>query len=425
MTEAALATPSKSKKAPDHNGFGAKAVDVDIERGHVQRTDLSGLKPQLTRLQLNNFRSYRSQSIDFDGRPVTFSGENGAGKTNILEALSLLGPGRGMRSARLHEYPRLEGDGSWAISLRLDDGEDERVLGVGAFAQTPERRQCRIDGRAATGPTAFTALVRFLWLTPAQDRLFMEGASDRRRFFDRMISAHDGGFRKTANAYEQSMRQRQKLLEAGRHDETWLTALEQQMAEHGVAIADARRSMALILAEQDIAGSDGLFPAADIALEGEIEAALVNFTAGEVEDDFAERLKRGRGLDREAGRCLYGPHRSDLIVGHRPKARPARLCSTGEQKALLIGLVLANASALVSRRHQSAGKAATDTTPLVLLLDEIAAHLDEERRARLFDILEGLEFPVFMTGADHSLFSAWGERAQHFSVTENKVQHRL
>lgn len=410
MTGAAVSLTEKMDQ------FGSQGVP-DQGRVHSNQPHHShsiGLK----RITLTNFRSYASMSMALDGRPVTLTGENGAGKTNILEALSLLGPGRGLRSARLNELARLEGDGAWAVSLRVDDGEDERILGVGATVDIPDRRQCRIDGETASGPTAFTALMRFLWLTPAQDRLFMEGASERRRFFDRMVAAHDPGFSKIANSYEQAMRQRQKLLEAGSHDARWLDALEQQMAEFGVAIADARRSMALTLVAQDVSGADDLFPAADIALEGELEAALVNFPACDVEDDYAERLQKGRHFDREAGRALRGPHRSDLIVGHRPKGRPARLCSTGEQKALLIGLVLANAKALAKNR--SSGNY-HDDAPLILLLDEIAAHLDVDRRACLFDILDELAFPVFMTGTDRSLFEAWDQRAQHFNVSDSAV----
>ncbi len=393
----------------------------------VQNSLVSSYK--IRHMTLTDFRSYPMLDVAFDGRPVTLTGENGAGKTNILEALSLLGPGRGLRGARLSELARLEGTGGWAVSLRLNDGgrdhnldaeDDELALGVGAIAHAPDRRVCRIEGQNASGPSAFISYLRFLWLTPAQDRIFMEGASDRRRFFDRMVSAHDAGFSQLTNAYELAMRQRQKLLETGNRDDGWLSALECQMAENGVAIADARRAMAVLLVGQDVAGADGVFPAADISLEGDIEAALTHRPAIDVEDDFAARLKYQRGLDRDAGRALYGVHRSDLVVGHRRKARPARLCSTGEQKALLIGLVLANAKALAEKRQSCHDRAA-----FILLLDEIAAHLDEERRACLFDILDGLGFQVFMTGTDRSLFTAWGERAQHFTVADGILNETI
>ena len=370
---------------------------------------------------MTDFRSYASFSVQLDGRPVAIAGENGAGKTNILEALSLLGPGRGLRGARLSELARLQGPGSWAVAIRVDDGEDNRALGVGTDSHSPDRRVCRLDGRSVSGPSAFLDLVRFLWLTPAQDRLFVEGASDRRRFFDRIVLTHQPTLSRVSTAYEQAMRQRQKLLEMRSRDNGWLTALEQQMAEAGVAIADARRETAKLLMAHDVAGTEGVFPAADIALEGDVEASLSTAASADVEDMVVERLKYQRAHDQEAGRALFGPHRSDLIVGHRPKGQPARLCSTGEQKALLIGMVLANGRALSSAPASAGNKGAGRTAPLVLLLDEIAAHLDPDRRACLFNILDGLGFPVFMTGTDHDLFAAWGARAQHLTIREGKA----
>lgn len=370
------------------------------------------------RLTLTDFRSYARAEIALDGRPVVLAGPNGAGKTNILEALSLIGPGRGLRTARLDELPRIEGTGGWAVAARLEAAGDERKLGVGASADAPDRRQCRLDDASVSGPSAFADCVRFLWLTPAQDRLFVEGAGERRRFLDRMTLAHDPAHGRAANAYEQAMRSRQRLLEERSRDEAWLAALEAQMAEAGVAIAASRRDMASALAAAevaDIADVESAFPGADIALEGHIETMLASAPAAEVEEAFAARLKANRRADAEAGRALIGPHRSDLLVTHRTKGRPARLCSTGEQKALLVGLVLANARALyLASRFR--GRA-----PLILLLDEIAAHLDEKRRAALYDILSALGFQAFMTGTDHSLFSAWGGRAQSFSVADGEI----
>ena len=367
---------------------------------------------RLRRLALTDFRSYAHAEMALDGRPVTLSGANGAGKTNILEAISLIGPGRGLRSARLDELPRVEGPGGWAVSARLEQNDDEARLGVGVTASTPERRVCRIEESAASGPSAFTDYMRLLWLTPAQDRLFMEGAGERRRFLDRMALAHDPAHGRAANAYEKAMRQRQRLLDERSRDESWLTALEAQMAEAGVAVAAARRDTALMLASTDIGAETGVFPSAEISLEGVLEAALDNRPAADVEDDYVDRLKNQRRADMEAGRALLGPHRSDLVVVHREKGRPARLCSTGEQKALLIGLVLANARAL-SQRPGGA--------PLIMLLDEIAAHLDEGRRAALFDILDEIGFQTFMTGTDQSLFSGWKTRAQSFAVADGAI----
>ncbi len=371
----------------------------------------AGKRARITRLAVTDFRSYARVEIAFDGRPAAISGPNGAGKTNILEAISLLGPGRGVRGAKLDELPRIGGAGGWAVSARVDDGEDERRFGVGAVASNPSRRICRIDD-ADAGPGALAEHLRFMWLTPAQDRLFMEGAGDRRRFLDRMTLAHDPAHGKRSNAYEQAMRQRQRLLEEGGRDEGWLSAVETQMAEAGVAIAAARRTMVSRLAAAEVAPEESVFPSADIALDGELEAALAGAGRDDVEADFTEALRVKRRRDAEAGRALSGPHRSDLLVTHREKGRAAKLCSTGEQKALLIGLVLANARAL---------SLSDPNAPLILLLDEIAAHLDENRRAALFSILDDLGFQAFMTGTDKSLFEAWGSRAQHFNVSGGAV----
>lgn len=369
------------------------------------------------RLSLTDFRSYQKLDLDLDGRPVALSGPNGAGKTNLLEAISLLGPGRGVRQARLDELPRIGGAGGWAVSARLEcAGEarttDLRNLGVGSGDGEVERRICRIDGASASGPSAFADCLRLVWLTPAQDRLFVEGAGERRRFLDRMAMALDPAIARISNDYETAMRQRQRLLDEKSRDDAWISALELQMAENGVALAAARRDMAGALVAAAVEDEDAAFPAADIALEGEIEAALAYQPAAEVEEDFQARLRANRRIDGEAGRSLHGPHRSDLLVTHRAKGRPARLCSTGEQKALLIGLVLANARALSLK---------PDGAPLVLLLDEIAAHLDVDRRAALFDILCDLGFQCFMTGTDAALFDAWGDRAQAFDVKNGAV----
>ncbi len=362
---------------------------------------------RLTRLTLSDFRSYERLDLTLDGRPVALSGPNGAGKTNLLEAISLLGPGRGLRGARLEEIARKDGPGGWAVSARLSDGEDDRAIGVGAHASDEHRRIVRIDGAPAPGPATLAGMLRLLWLTPAQDRLFMESAGERRRFLDRMTLAHDPAHARAGNDYETAMRQRQRLLDEGCRDDRWLAALETQMAETGVALAAARRDMAGALAAAAVTADEGPFPAADIALDGEIEAMLAYAPAAEVEDDFAARLKASRPACANAGRALVGPHRSDFLVTHRAKGAPARLCSTGEQKALLIGLVLANARALSLR---------AGGPPLILLLDEIAAHLDEARRESLYDILGALGLQCVMTGTDASLFSAWRGRAQSFAV---------
>ena len=364
-----------------------------------------------TRLTLTDFRSYRSATIRFDGRPAAIAGPNGAGKTNLLEALSLLSPGRGLRRARLDELPRQGGAGGWAVAARLSDGDDELRLGVGADAARPDRRVCRIDDRSASGPGAFAEHIRFMWLTPAQDRLFMDGAGERRRFLDRLVLAHDPAHAKISAAYEQAMRQRQRLLDERSRDEEWLSVLERQMAESAVAMASARCAMVTRLAASAVA--EDAFPASDLALEGAIEGAFASAKPADIEDDFTALLAERRRADAEAGRATMGPHRSDLIVEHREKGHAARLCSTGEQKALLIGIVLAAAKA--------SQQAAAGDAPLILLLDEIAAHLDPDRRAALFDIIDRLGFQAFMTGTDHNLFDAWGSRAQRFEARDGAL----
>ncbi len=370
---------------------------------------------RLTRLTLSDFRSYERLDLALDGRAVALSGPNGAGKTNVLEAISLLGPGRGLRGARLEEIARKDGPGGWAVSARLSDGEDEQAIGVGAHAGEENRRVVRIGGAPAPGPAALAGKLRLLWLTPAQDRLFMEGVGERRRFLDRMTLAHDPAHARVANDYETAMRQRQRLLDEGCRDDRWLAAVETQMAETGVAIAAARRAMAGALAAAAVTEDEGDFPAADLALDGEIEAMLAN--AADVEDDFAARLKASRPACAAAGRALAGPHRSDFLVTHRAKGAPARLCSTGEQKALLVGLVLANARALALRAASH-----SKGPPLILLLDEIAAHLDEARREALYDILYALGLQCVMTGTDASLFDGWRGRAQSFAVSDGVIR---
>ena len=364
------------------------------------------------RLSLQNFRSYEKATFDFSEKFVVLTGRNGAGKTNILEALSLLGPGRGLRSARLDEMPRLGGNGAWAVSAKIGDEFEQASIGVGVQADNPDRRACRVDGQNVSGPSAFAEHIRMIWLTPASDRLFLEGASVRRRFLDRMTLAHDASHGKTASAFEKAMRQRQKLLEDRSTDAAWLEALEIQMAETGVAVAASRREMAATLAASKI-DTGGSFPSAGIALEGELETALSNLPAAEVEENYIKKLRDTRGLDTKAGRALSGPHRSDLLVTHRDKKQPAKLCSTGEQKALLLGLVLANALALSARPGGAA---------LVLLFDEVAAHLDEQRREALFNVLDTTNFQSFVTGTDRSLFEGWCRHTQNFAVDSGTAE---
>ena len=380
-------------------------------------------RTRLSRLVVTDFRSYARAELALDGRPIAFVGENGAGKTNLLEAVSLLSPGRGLRGAAYSEIARdvaQGGEGGWAVAatletetgpVRIGTGLEPDALKTPATSRTNARaRLVRIDGQTASGSGALAQHLRIVWLTPAMDRLFLEGASERRRFFDRLVMGFDPSHGTRVNAYERSLRERNRLLADEVGDTSWLGGLEEQMAEHGVAIAAARvETLARLRGALD-AASDTHFPRADIALDGELEAELANAAAVDVEENFRKRLAQMRGRDAAAGRTLDGPHRTDLAVRHVVKDREARLCSTGEQKALLIGIVLANARLLAAR----------GAAPL-LLLDEIAAHLDEERRHALFEEILGLNLQAFMTGTDPVLFAGFGSRAQTFRIARGAV----
>ncbi|MEP2828641.1 DNA replication/repair protein RecF [Parvibaculum sp.] len=366
----------------------------------------------LSRLVVTDFRSYARAELALDGRPVVLTGDNGAGKTNLLEAVSLLSPGRGLRGVPYAEIARDSGAGGWAVAatLETEDGAVRVGTGIEPGVETARSRQVRVDGEQA-GPSALAELVSVVWLTPAMDRLFVEGTSERRRFLDRLVMGFDPAHGTRAGAYDRALRERNKLLADDVFDDAWLSGLEGQMAEHGVALAAARVEMLARLRGALEAAQDGPFPRALVAIEGSLEAAVLSEAAVDVEDAFCARLKEMRGRDAAAGRALDGPHRSDLLVRHAAKDREARLCSTGEQKALLIGMVLANARLLAARGR-----------PPLLLLDEIAAHLDEERRAALFDEIVGLNLQAFMTGTDPSLFQSLGERAQNLAVAKGEIK---
>lgn len=367
---------------------------------------------RLSRLVVTDFRSYARAELALDGRPVVLTGDNGAGKTNLLEAVSLLSPGRGLRGVPYAEIARDSGAGGWAVAATLEtqDGAVRVGTGIEPGVETARSRQVRVGGEQA-GPSALAELVSVVWLTPAMDRLFVEGASERRRFLDRLVMGFDPAHGTRAGAYDRALRERNKLLADNVFDDAWLSGLEGQMAEHGVALAAARVEMLARLRGALEAAQEGPFPRARVAIEGSLEAAILSEAAVDVEDAFRDRLKEMRGRDAAAGRALDGPHRSDLLVRHAAKDREARLCSTGEQKALLIGMVLANARLLAARGR-----------PPLLLLDEIAAHLDEERRAALFDEIVGLNLQAFMTGTDPSLFQSLGERAQSLAVAKGEIK---
>lgn len=370
---------------------------------------------RVTRLGLRDFRSYRSLDIDIDAPLVALVGENGAGKTNLLEALSLFTAGRGLRRADLAAMAAHDGPGTFSVSLSLDTRWGDVRLGTGT-ERTPDgglTRRCRIDGETASSPAAFAEYVRVVWLTPALDGLFTGAPGDRRRFLDRLVLAVDPAHGTRVNAFERALRSRNRVLEEHPRNTAWLDAIETELAELAVAVAAARRETvtrlaALILAARDDASP---FPWGDLSIGGEFEDMAAGRPAVEVEDLYRARLAEGRMRDRAAGRTLTGPQASDLTVRHGPKDMPAAECSTGEQKALLIGLVLAHARLVA---------AMSGMAPLVLM-DEIAAHLDPRRRAALYATLADLGSQVWMTGADPALFADLPTGAARFSVTPGRL----
>jgi len=368
------------------------------------------------RLTLTDFRNHGRLSLTFDARPVVLTGPNGAGKTNLIEAISLLAPGQGLRRAPYPDIAR-RGTDAWAVAARVHTPVGPVDIGTGlsgaSTASSRAGRAVRIDGEAQAGSGVLADHVEMVWLTPAMDGLFTGAGGDRRRFLDRMILCFDPGYRTRVSHFERAMAQRNRLLEEGVRDNARLEGLEIVMAETGVAIAAARAQTVtalatMIEARRHRAGASA-FPWAKLELEGDLEAALAERAAVEVEDSYARTLAKVRERDRAAGRALDGPHRSDLVVGHGPKDAPARQCSTGEQKALLVGLILAHAEMMAERRQGAAP---------ILLLDEIAAHLDAARRAALFDEIAGIGTQAWMTGTDQEAFSALGERAQRLVLSE-------
>ncbi len=370
----------------------------------------------LLSLTLTDFRSYERAELETEGATVFLFGPNGAGKTNLLEAISLLSPGRGLRGAAIAELGRRspgEAVGrAWSVSARVRSGEGDARIGTGVEASGAARRIVRIEGETVA-PGRLADHLRPVWLTPAQDRLFLEGASERRRFFDRLVFAAEPPHAAHAAAYERALRERSRLLAEPGADPAWLTALEVRMAESGALMAAARaRTLAALQAEVD-ARAARPFPQAALALTGEWESLAAEGVAlDEIETRLASGLARGRDRDAAAGRALTGPHRGDLAVIHREKDRPASECSTGEQKALILNLVLAQAARL--------SRAESAPNP-ILLLDEAAAHLDARRRAGLFDEIEALGLQAFLTGVDEQLFEDLKGRARGVRVDAGQL----
>lgn len=370
----------------------------------------------VSRLILTDFRNYHSLSLDFSPGAIVLTGDNGAGKTNLLEAISFLTPGRGLRRASHDDVTRAGAMNGFAIHARIEGAFGEVEIGTGTIGDgEASGRKVRINGAPARSADEMLEWLRVIWLVPSMDSLFTGPASDRRRFIDRLVLAIDPSHGRRALDYEKAMRGRNRLLSENARDEGWFEAIERQMAETGTAIAAARVEMVRLLCGMiEHLSSDGPFPKADIALSGTLEGALAYQPAVDVEEAFLRSLSANRYRDRAAGRTLEGPHRSDLNVRHRPKDMPAGLCSTGEQKALLTGLVLSH-TRLVAELTRSAP---------VLLLDEIAAHLDAGRRAALFEILEELNCQAFMSGTDAALFSALEGRAQFLNVSGGSISSR-
>jgi DNA replication and repair protein RecF len=370
----------------------------------------------VTQLQLANFRSYVSVEIAVSGRPVVFAGANGAGKTNLLEALSLLAPGRGLRGATLSEHTRkgpAPAGPLWAVSATVQRGAEAYDIGTGLEASgSGTARQVRLNGAPAQSSADLSELIQMAWLTPAMDRLFIESASGRRRFLDRLTLGFAPAHGRHSLRYEQAMRERARLLKHGPRDPAWLSALEEQMAEHGLAVMAARSGalscLNAALAERREAGA---FPSAQLNLDGEADRLFMENGEGSA-NVFRETLERGRVRDAESGRTAFGPHVSDLLVRHTIKRMEARDCSTGEQKALLISIVLAQARQL---SHIKEGFAP------ILLLDEIVAHLDTTRRSALFEEILALGAQAWMTGTELPMFAPLSGHADIFEVADSRL----
>ncbi|MGZ8369986.1 MAG: DNA replication/repair protein RecF [Caulobacteraceae bacterium] len=371
----------------------------------------------LRHLLLTDFRSYGRAELVLDGRPVFLWGPNGAGKTNVLEAISLLSAGKGLRGVSVGELGRRspgEAQGrAWSVSALVEGADGETRIGTGVEQAGAARRSVRIDADPAP-PGRLTDHLRLVWLTPAQDRLFLEGSTERRKFLDRLVYAADPGHAVQVSAYEKALRERMRLLTGDEaSDPVWLTALEAQMAEAGVQMAEARaRTLAALQAEIDTR-EDRPFPRAMLSLSGDWERmAAEGVETSEITDRLTRALSQSRPRDAAAGRGLTGPHRGDLVVIHAEKDRPAAECSTGEQKALILNLVLAQAARL------SRAKSAPNP---ILLLDEAAAHLDARRRAGLYDEIEALGLQAFLSGVDASLFTGLARRAQGVHVEAGQL----
>jgi len=373
------------------------------------------MKLFLSSLQVADFRNHTATKIPFGPNHAVFTGENGAGKTNILEAISLLSPGRGLRRANYADMVRSGASNGFAVHADLvtEDGDISLGTGNGADCGGMEAtRKLRVNGAAAKGADAFLEYLRVVWITPQMDGLFTGPSADRRRFIDRLVLAIDPAHGARVLDYEKSMRARNRLFEDGKQDAAWFNAIEAQMAGLGVAIAAARAEIiSLLNGLMEHLPEESPFPRADLKLEGALEQQLASMTAVDIEERYRSSLSGNRAIDRHAGRTLEGPHRSDLIVQHQPKQMDAAHSSTGEQKALLIGIILSHARLVAKMTGM----------PPILLLDEVAAHLDKGRRQALFSIIDDIGSQAFMTGTDRALFDGLEGRAMFFAVSHGVV----
>lgn len=393
---------------------------------------LGNARTWISRIAVTDFRSYSAAEMLAGPEPVVLLGANGAGKTNLLEAISLLTSGNGLRRSGYDELARIGGAGGWAVAANVHARHGPVDIGTG---QKPENaaalpgglphggrprqsRIIRIDGETASA-TSLAGLVDIVWLTPAMDGLFTGPAADRRAFLDRLVLCFDATHGTRANRFERAMRQRNRLLEDPAPTPSLLDALEVQMAETAIAIAAARLeavdAFSALATRRRLNDAASPFPWFELTLAGTLENELRTLPAVDAEDGYRTRLASARDRDRAAGRTLEGPHRTDLDVVHGPKSMPARMCSTGEQKALLMGLVLAHAQLIAERRDGAAP---------IILLDEVAAHFDDARRAALFGDILALGTQAWMTGTDLSDFSGLAGQALFARIEDGRITPR-
>ncbi|UTW55316.1 DNA replication/repair protein RecF [Kordiimonas sp. SCSIO 12610] len=378
----------------------------------------------VSNLTVSNFRSYGHAKLGTDpSLPLkVLTGPNGAGKTNLLEAISFLSPGRGMRRASLNDITRHGSSAPWAVAAQVSVSNDTVKIGTGldpnTFNQSDahNKRIAKQDGEILKNSNQLGDLWSILWLTPQMDRIFIEGPSSRRRFLDRLVLGLYPDHSRETSAYERTMRERNKLIseQGSRADSAWLSALEAKMAEHGVAVAIKRLDFAGQLAGQLSSQENGPFPVATLAIDGWVEGLLADgYSAVDAETAFKDRLKSARSQEIALGKSAsIGVHKTDLIVTHQSKNMPAELCSTGEQKALLIALIIANAKLQSMLRGQAP----------IMLLDEVAAHLDTDRRLGLFEILSDLGSQCWLTGTDRSIFDGIEKQTEFYTIQDGKIQ---